>query len=113
MTGGRAESQANRQRRSLSRLREARQRRPGPAPGTLAVDELPALVLLDSLEHAANVARLARAAADPAADGRFRRVLVIVNATAQALADDIKNGDTAATEAVYLSIVHHQHEEKL
>ncbi len=69
MTGRRATSQANHQRRLLSRLREARQRRPGPEPGTLPAVEL-----------------------------------VVVNAIAQAVADDLKAGDTNSTTRIYLAV---------
>lgn len=114
MTGGRAKSQANRQRRALHALGVARQREPGPEPGTLAGVDALLLALLDAVEHAANVARLGRGGADPRspeADGRWRRRLIAVNAVAAALSEDAKTGTTTATDRLYRRITTEPQEE--
>ncbi len=59
------------------------------------------LALLDAVDHALNIARLGRGAADPADDNRWRRLVVVIGATASAIASDIRSGGTAAVDKLY------------
>lgn len=112
---GRATQQADRQRRTLDALGVARRRSPGPGPGALVGVDAIQLALLDSIEHAGNLARLGRATADPAdpeADNRWRRLVVLVNTISQAIVDDIRSGDTTAVERLYGKLALHDHQRK-
>ena len=111
MTGTRANGQALRQSRGLAALEVSRRRRPGPGPGAIVGVDVLLLAVLDSLEHGCNLARLGRASADPTdpdADPRWRRLVLLTNALAQAIATDIRTGDTDASHALYRAITDYQ-----
>ena len=106
-TRRRADAQALRQKRALTFLAIARGRRAGPEAGGLVGADFPLLALLDAVEHAANLARLARGGADPAdpaADTRWRRRLVAINAVAAALAADVRSDSAEASLDLYQRI---------
>ncbi len=102
MTTKRSQAVAQAQDRRLAALAVARDRRPGPRPGTLRD---PALAMrlagLAALEHAATLARLARMASAEPADDYLRRTQVIVNAITSVLAEDIRTGGTGALDEIY------------
>ena len=103
---GRRRNDGQRQRRALDLLGLSRRRSPGPAGGSVQdCTDLPMLAVLAALEHASDLARLSRLmAADPADDTRYRRLVVIVNAAARAVADDLTTGTTDSTETLYLAV---------
>ena len=86
---------------ALAVLGLARRRSSGPGVDVKASGPIDTA----TLELATDLARLARQVAQPGDDTRHRRLVVIVTATARAVADDLRSGTTTGTEALYLTIV--------
>lgn len=103
----RSRSVANVQDRSLARLRVAHRRRePGPSPRAVSDPHFALLVVLDAQEHVVHLARLARMARDDDAesDPRWRRLVVVANATADALEGEILGDVDRNIETLYRTI---------
>ena len=108
MRSGRSRSQtvAQVQNRALDRMKVVHRRlEPGPSQRSVSEPDFARLTILDAAEHVVHLARLSRMARGDIDDPYWRRLVVIANVTADAIAGDLKGDPDRNTEALYRRVI--------